>query len=109
MGGNFLLWCWPQVAKGSGLSYPVADGAGKWIEFHRNAQERKALKDGEYEGNGEARRCPVDEPATKRSFRVRKNTPNGSHGDTVALGWTDGDGTQGELYAYDEEGAGTMV
>ncbi|KAG8853134.1 Palmitoyltransferase [Tulasnella sp. 330] len=36
LGDSPLLWCWPQPMRGSGLSFPVADGTGKWIEFHRN-------------------------------------------------------------------------
>ncbi|KAG8895783.1 Palmitoyltransferase [Tulasnella sp. 403] len=35
LGDNPLLWCWPQTMKGSGLRFPVAEGTGKWIEFHR--------------------------------------------------------------------------
>lgn len=36
MGSSPLALCWPTrtPAKGTGTSYPVADGAGKWIEFH---------------------------------------------------------------------------
>ncbi|KAG8911658.1 Palmitoyltransferase, partial [Tulasnella sp. 417] len=35
LGSNPLLWCWPTLMKGDGLRFPVAEGAGKWIEFHR--------------------------------------------------------------------------
>jgi hypothetical protein len=35
LGPNALLWCWPGIeTEGTGLSYPLADGSGKWVEFH---------------------------------------------------------------------------
>ncbi|KAF8753764.1 hypothetical protein RHS01_06723, partial [Rhizoctonia solani] len=36
LGEQVWLWCWPQRMRGSGVSFPVADGTGKWEEFHRD-------------------------------------------------------------------------
>jgi hypothetical protein len=35
LGKNTFLWCWPQSAPGSGLSYPTATGTSKPYYRHR--------------------------------------------------------------------------
>ncbi|KEP54682.1 palmitoyltransferase [Rhizoctonia solani 123E] len=46
LGERAWLWCWPQPMRGSGLNFPVADGTGKWEEFHRDRSRM-----GDYNGS----------------------------------------------------------
>ncbi len=40
IGSNPLVFFFPQKhVNGNGLAFPIADGAGKWIEFH-NGRDR---------------------------------------------------------------------
>jgi hypothetical protein len=40
MGTAPLALFWPQrQVNGTGLEYPVAEGAGKWIEFHNQPRD----------------------------------------------------------------------
>lgn len=43
MGSSPLALIWPgSKVQGNGLEYPVAEGTGKWIEFHDDPREGAA-------------------------------------------------------------------
>ncbi|KAG9000441.1 Palmitoyltransferase [Tulasnella sp. JGI-2019a] len=63
LGDNPLFWCWPQRMRGSGLRFPVAEGTGKWIEFHRHGhQDSQSGNDGDDERWSNVRAGHYDAP-----------------------------------------------
>jgi len=95
LGDNPLLWCWPQPMRGDGLRFEVADGTGKWIEFHRDRgdqegedagsasqesrnfdQRQDHLAEPPYVTNGSVRPTSSQEHGTE--FRTRRAPPSSS-------------------------------
>ncbi|CAE6476095.1 unnamed protein product [Rhizoctonia solani] len=65
LGESAWLWCWPQRMRGSGLSFLVADGAGKWEEFHRDRSRVGDHSGSRHRANGwSSTDADVDESGT---------------------------------------------
>ncbi|KAG8680641.1 Palmitoyltransferase, partial [Ceratobasidium sp. 395] len=66
LGERVWLWCWPQRMRGSGLSFPVAEGTGKWIEFHKD-RDRDHGSSTRHENGWSSTDADVDEGGTSGS------------------------------------------
>lgn len=67
MGSSPLAFFWPQsTVNGTGLEYPVAEGTGKWIEFHNEPRDGPSSVTNEF-GDAAASRT-LDDRASSASL-----------------------------------------